>query len=90
VNFVRHAYTSGPSQKVPFGMGRAASPTERQIDRLRELAQPYRRHGRLTVDGGRAELWLERHEVTLVEIEPVTDESAPWQDDARLLGREAP
>jgi xylan 1,4-beta-xylosidase len=36
------------------------------------------------------ELRLERHEVTHVEIEPVTDESAPWQDDARLLGREAP
>jgi xylan 1,4-beta-xylosidase len=47
-----------------------------------------RRHGRLPVRGGRVELdlVLDRHEVTLVELTPVQDETPPWWDDDRLLG----
>jgi xylan 1,4-beta-xylosidase len=40
------------------------------------------------VHAGRAELdlVLGRHEVTLVEVSPVSDETPPWFDDARLFG----
>ncbi|TDB77185.1 hypothetical protein [Micromonospora sp. KC723] len=30
---------------------------------------------------------LARHEVTLVELTPVVDETPPWWDEGRLLGR---
>jgi xylan 1,4-beta-xylosidase len=41
---------------------------------------------------GRAELdlVLARHEITLVELTPVVDETPPWWDERRLLGRTAP
>ena len=32
------------------------------------------------------DLTLARHEVTLVDITPVVDETPPWWDDRRLLG----
>ncbi|MEV1178067.1 hypothetical protein [Nonomuraea sp. NPDC049784] len=32
------------------------------------------------------DLTLDRHEVTLVELTPVVDETPPWWDDSRLLG----
>ncbi len=69
-------------------MGRPASPSPRQLDALRDAAEPVRRHGRLPVRGGRVELdlVLDRHEVTLVELTPVQDETPPWWDDDRLLG----
>lgn len=69
-------------------MGRPASPTGRQLSVLREAAEPSRRHEALPVVGGRAELnlVLDRHEVTLVEISAVTDETPPWWDERRLLG----
>ncbi len=40
---------------------------------------------------GRVELdlHLARHEVTLAEVSPVTDETPPWWDERRLLGGEA-
>lgn len=31
-------------------------------------------------------LTLARHEVTLVELTPVDDETPPWWDERRLLG----
>ena len=70
-------------------LGRPASPTERQLGALREAAEPRRRHFGLPVAGGRADLdlVLDRHEVTLVEISPVRDETPPWWDARRLLGR---
>ncbi|MFC7404094.1 GH39 family glycosyl hydrolase [Georgenia alba] len=70
-------------------MGRPRFPTSRQLDALREAAEPVRRHTSVAVDGCRMnlELTLGRHEVTLVEIDPVRDESPPWVDDVRILGR---
>ncbi|GAA1959860.1 GH39 family glycosyl hydrolase [Catenulispora subtropica] len=69
-------------------MGRPASPTERQLSVLRETAEPSRRHEALGVADGRVELdlVLDRHEVTLVEVSAVRDETPPWWDERRLLG----
>ncbi|SEF86504.1 xylan 1,4-beta-xylosidase [Nonomuraea solani] len=69
-------------------LGRPRSPRPRELDILREAAEPVRRHRALPVAGGRAELdlTLDRHEVTLVELTPVTDETPPWWDDNRMLG----
>jgi xylan 1,4-beta-xylosidase len=71
-------------------MGRPASPRPRQLDALREAAEPARSHGSLPIVAGRAEvdLTLAHHEVTLVELTAVTDETPPWCDDDRILGME--
>ncbi|MEU8261945.1 xylan 1,4-beta-xylosidase [Micromonospora sp. NPDC048999] len=72
-------------------MGRPTSPNTRQLDALREAAEPARRHARLPIEAGRValDLHLSRHEVTLAELTTVTDETPPWWDDDRLLGRTA-
>lgn len=72
-------------------MGRPHSPTTRQLDNLREAAEAARRHARLPIEGGRValDLHLSRHEVTLAELTAVADETPPWWDDDRLLGRTA-
>jgi xylan 1,4-beta-xylosidase len=69
-------------------MGQPQSPSRRQLDVLREVAEPARRHSRLPVVEGRVELdlTLAEHEVTLVEIDAVVDETPPWWDEGRLLG----
>ncbi|MFG1810063.1 xylan 1,4-beta-xylosidase [Streptomyces sp. NPDC049040] len=69
-------------------MGRPASPDRRRLDALREAAEPARTHRSLPVSGGRADcdLVLGRHEVTLLELTPVTDETPSWWDEGRLLG----
>lgn len=69
-------------------MGRPMSPTERQLSILRETSEPTRRHAGLSVADGRVELdlVLDRHEVTLVEVSVVVDETPPWWDERRLLG----
>lgn len=69
-------------------MGRPRSPRSGQLDALRELAEPVRSQRSLPVAGGRVELdiTLARHEVTLLEISAVTDETPPWWDHNRLLG----
>ncbi|MBM0233847.1 xylan 1,4-beta-xylosidase [Micromonospora sp. STR1_7] len=69
-------------------MGRPRSPAARQLDALREAAEPARTHRALPVAAGRVEvdLTLTRHEVTLVELSPVVDETPPWWDATRLLG----
>jgi xylan 1,4-beta-xylosidase len=69
-------------------MGRPASPCPRQLDILREAAEPGRSHGSLPIVGGRVELalTLDRHEVTLVELTAVVDETPLWWDEGRLLG----
>ncbi|MEV8599099.1 xylan 1,4-beta-xylosidase [Streptomyces griseoviridis] len=71
-------------------MGGPHSPRPRALDLLREAAEPARRHGRLSADNGRVDLdlTLTRHEVTLVELDPVRDETPQWWDEGRLLGRE--
>jgi xylan 1,4-beta-xylosidase len=72
-------------------MGRPRSPKPRELDALREAAQPVREHRRAAVAAGRLmlDLTLARHEVTLVEASPVADETPPWWDEGRLLGRGA-
>jgi xylan 1,4-beta-xylosidase len=72
-------------------MGRPASPRNRQLDALREAAEPVRRHAALPVVDGRValDLTLSRHEVTLVELTVVIDETPPWWDDDRMLGLKA-
>lgn len=69
-------------------MGRPLSPDRRQLAALREAAEPSRIHRSLPVAGGRVEvdLVLARHEVTLLELTPVTDSTPQWWDERRLLG----
>ena len=69
-------------------MGRPASPRPRELEALREAAEPLRRHASAPVEAGRVDLalTLDRNEVTLVEITAVTDETPPWWDERRLLG----
>lgn len=71
-------------------MGRPASPRPRQLEALREAAEPWRTHRSVPVDAGRVDLalTLDRHEVTLVEISAVIDETPPWWDERRLFGLE--
>ncbi|MCM1973987.1 MULTISPECIES: xylan 1,4-beta-xylosidase [Streptomyces] len=69
-------------------MGSPRSPDAHQLAVLHEAAEPVRRHQRLPVEGGAVDLdlTLQRHEITLVEVTPVEDESPPWADERRLLG----
>jgi len=69
-------------------MGRPHSPLPRQLEALRDSAEPVRGHHRLPVVDGRValDINLSRHEVTMLEVTPVIDETPPWWDDARLLG----
>ncbi|ROR73069.1 GH39 family glycosyl hydrolase [Bogoriella caseilytica] len=70
-------------------MGRPRSPRARQLDLLHAAAEPMRRHRSVPVEEGRValDLTLGRHGVSLVEIDPVQDETPPWLDDRRILGR---
>ena len=69
-------------------MGRPRFPSERQIDVLHELSTPALERSNVAVVDGRVDLDLSltRHEVTLVELEPVVDETPPWLDDSRIPG----
>ena len=73
-------------------MGSPRSPRPAQLDILHEASEPARSHSRLPVEDGRTDLTLTlaRHEITLVELTPVDDETPPWWDERRLLGGEAP
>jgi xylan 1,4-beta-xylosidase len=72
-------------------MGRPASPSGRQLDALHEASEPARRACSLPVADGEArvdlDLTIARHGATLVTIDPVRDETPPWLDDSRILGR---
>jgi len=57
-------------------------PARRPRPRGRRARGPTRVDGRVDLA-----LTLARHEVTLVEIDPVRDETPAWLDDARILGR---
>jgi len=73
-------------------LGRPRSPSPRQLDTLREAAEPVRSHQSLPIAAGRVDvqLTLARYEVTLVELTAVVDETPAWWDDGRLLAtREA-
>ncbi|MGY4645206.1 GH39 family glycosyl hydrolase [Cellulomonas sp. URHB0016] len=69
-------------------LGRPASPTERDLDVLRDLARPATSHAALPVVDGRVtlDLHLARHEVTFLEVRPVRAERHDGLDDRRLLG----
>ncbi|MEQ8146686.1 xylan 1,4-beta-xylosidase [Streptomyces sp. OP7] len=73
-------------------MGSPRSPRPGQLDMLHEAAEPARSHSRLPVENGRTDLTvtLARHEITLVELTPVDDETPPWWDERLLLGGEEP
>ncbi|AEG43257.1 GH39 family glycosyl hydrolase [Isoptericola variabilis] len=86
--------TAGNAWAAWREMGRPASPSARALDALHEASEPSRSASSLPVvpgdDGvGRVDLSLVlgRHEVTLVEIDPVVDETPAWLDDSRILGR---
>jgi xylan 1,4-beta-xylosidase len=70
-------------------MGRPPSPTARELAALREAALPERTHYRATASDGRLDLdvTLARHEVSLIELTPVVDQTPPWWDEDRILGR---
>jgi xylan 1,4-beta-xylosidase len=70
-------------------VGRPASPTRRQEEALREAAEPARSHTSLAVVDGRVRLdvTLQRHGIALIELDAVIDETPPWLDDRRILGR---
>ncbi|MBO1330937.1 glycosyl hydrolase [Streptomyces sp. VRA16 Mangrove soil] len=69
-------------------MGAPRSPRPAQLDLLHEAAEPARSHVQVPVRDAAVslDLTLERHEVTLVEVCPVEDETPPWWDASRLLG----
>lgn len=69
-------------------MGSPRSPRPHQLDMLHDAAEPGRSHLRLPIEGFRVDvcLTLERHEVTLVELSPVIEESPDWWDEGRILG----
>lgn len=70
-------------------LGRPPAPTPRQMDVLHRSAEPAVQHRRVDVVSGRVELdlTLSRHEVSLLEVLPVQDQTPPWTDDARIMGR---
>ncbi|MEU6357375.1 xylan 1,4-beta-xylosidase [Streptomyces sp. NPDC047072] len=72
-------------------MGSPRSPRREQLDILHEAAEPARYHLRLPTSDGRTDLdlTLTRHEITLVEVSPVQEETPEWWDEGRLLGRGA-
>ena len=72
-------------------LGRPMAPDGRAMELLYEAAEPAVEHSAVTVGaGGRVTLdvTLERHEVTLIEVQPVAPTIHEGLDDARLLGQE--
>ncbi|WP_328541525.1 xylan 1,4-beta-xylosidase [Streptomyces sp. NBC_00371] len=69
-------------------MGSPRSPRPHQLDMLHDAAEPGRSHLRLPIEEFRVDvdLTLQRHEVTLVELSPVIEESPDWWDESRILG----
>ena len=69
-------------------MGRPMSPTSRQLDLLHACARPAVEHDVVRGADGRVDLdlVLARHEVTFVELTPVTPTHHEGLDDRRLLG----
>ncbi|MBO3102015.1 GH39 family glycosyl hydrolase [Cellulomonas fengjieae] len=71
-------------------LGRPRNPSERVLDLLRDASLPAVRHWSLAAADGHVDLdlVLGRHEITLVELLPVTPDEHPGLDDARLLGQD--
>src|SRR5690606_17237454 len=81
--------TEGNAWAALRDIGRPASPPPRHLAALDEAAEPARSHRSLEAVDGRValDLTLGRHEVTHVELDAVHDETPPWLDDSRILGR---
>nr|WP_255622443.1 hypothetical protein [Tessaracoccus sp. OS52] len=69
-------------------LGRPHHPSERILGLLHDAARPAVERSTRLIQDGRIELklTLSRHEVTLVELDAVADETAPWIDDSRIPG----
>lgn len=69
-------------------MGAPDYPDHRQVELIRECAEPSRTFDRVGAQEGHLELRLvlDQHEVSLIELDPVTTHPADWIDDERLLG----
>ena len=69
-------------------LGRPMSPTARELDLLQACARPSVEHDVLRTGDGRVDLdlVLSRHEVTFVELTPVTATHHEGLDDRRILG----
>ncbi|MDR2895202.1 MAG: hypothetical protein LBV30_00885 [Propionibacteriaceae bacterium] len=71
-------------------LGRPMSPTLHQLDLLDEASFPLVEHCQFVaqpVDGLRLDLTLDRHEISLIELTPVSPCNHPGLDDRRLLGQ---
>ena len=79
--------TEGNAWSAWREMGRPRFPSEASLSKLREAAEPVRRHESLTVQASRVDLdlTLGRHEVSLIELTPVHDETPAWLDDTRIV-----
>ena len=71
-------------------LGRPQSPSLHSFDLLDEASRPQVEHATLQAEAGqvRLDLTLEQHEITLVELVPVSAEVHEGLDDRRLLGQE--
>jgi len=92
VAFVRHRVheQAGNAWTLWRELGRPAAPDNRTLELLYDAAEPLVEHGALATDpGGRLELdlTLERHEISLIELVPVTPTHHEGLDDSRLLGQ---
>ena len=72
-------------------LGRPAYPDLRTLDLLDEASQPTVEHGAYLAENGTVtlDITLDQHEVTLIELIPVTPEVHQGLDDGRLLGQES-
>ena len=71
-------------------LGRPASPDSHTLDLLEEASWPTVEHASYFPENGslQLDLTLDQHEVTLIELIPVTPEVHEGLDDGRLLGQE--
>ena len=70
-------------------LGRPAAPDARTMELLYDAAEPVVEHARADVADGRIllDVTLERHEISLVDVQPVTPTIHEGLDDTRLLGQ---
>lgn len=80
--------TLGNGRAAWQAMGSPDYPDHRQVELIRECAEPAREFTRVSTEAGqlRLDLTLDRHEVSLIELDPISSQPADWIDDARLLG----
>ncbi|QAY72303.1 xylan 1,4-beta-xylosidase [Agromyces protaetiae] len=88
VHRLRVSETDGNAWNAWRDLGRPHHPTSRQLDLLHEASRPTVEQRAARAAGGilNLDLTLSQHEVTIVEIDPVRDETEAWIDDARIPG----